>query len=117
MGCRCREIRAAIDRVPGGKFLTGLLPALPKGPTMKMLARVAGQSFNLANGAQYFADDDRVVEVETHDVAEMRRVGCVELVEAAVAAEPVAAAVPVAAAEPQPPAEADHEPEAEHGEL
>ena len=77
---------------------------------MKMLARVAGQSFNLANGAQYFADDDRVVEVETHDVAEMRRVGCVELVEAAVAAEPVAAA------EPQPPAEADHEPEAEHGE-
>ena len=112
MGCRCREIRAAIDRVPGGKFLTGLLPALPKGPTMKMLARVAGQSFNLANGAQYFADDDRVVEVETHDVAEMRRVGCVELVEAAVAAEPVAAA------EPQPPAEADHEPEAEaeHGE-
>jgi len=42
---------------------------------MKMLAPVPGQSFNLANGSQYTAGDDRAIEVETQDVAEMRRVG------------------------------------------
>lgn len=92
MGCPCREIRAALARVPGGKFLVGLLPALPpKGPAMKMLARVPGQSFNLANGAQYFADADRVLYVAVEDVAEMRRVGCVE---APAEQEPVKAEAP-----------------------
>jgi hypothetical protein len=80
MGCPCREIRAAIELLPGGRFLTGLLPALPptKGPSMKMLAPVAGQRFQLAHGPHYQADADRIVHVETADVAEMRRVGCTE---------------------------------------
>jgi hypothetical protein len=77
MGCPCRQIRAALSHLPGGKFLVGLLPALPpKGPQMKMLARVAGQSFNLAHGPHYRADDDRVVHVDASDVAEMHRLGC-----------------------------------------
>ena len=77
MGCPCRQIRAAISHLPGGKFLVGLLPALPpKGPSMKMLARVAGQSFQLAHGPHYRADDDRVIYVEPADVDEMRRLGC-----------------------------------------
>src|SRR5262245_23604620 len=76
MGCPCRQIRAAIERLPGGKFLTGLLPALPpKGPSMKMLARVPGQSFQLAHGPHYRADDDRVVHVDADDVAGMPRLG------------------------------------------
>ena len=80
MGCPCREIRAAIELLPGGRFLTGLLPALPptKGLAMKMLAPVAGQSFHLAHGPHYQADADRIVHVEAADVAEMRRVGCTE---------------------------------------
>jgi hypothetical protein len=80
MGCPCREIRAAIELLPGGRFLTGLLPALPptKGLAMKMLAPVAGQSFHLAHGPHYQADADRVLHVAAADVAEMRRVGCVE---------------------------------------
>lgn len=82
MGCPCRQIRAAIEHLPGGKFLTGLLPALPptdaKGSSMKMLARVPGQTFQLAHGPSYRAGDDRVIYVEPSDVAEMRRVGCVE---------------------------------------
>ena len=79
MGCPCRQIRAALSHLPGGKFLVGLLPALPpKGPSMKMLARVAGQSFQLAHGPLYRADDDRVIYVEPGDVAEMRRLGCTD---------------------------------------
>jgi hypothetical protein len=84
MGCPCRQIRAAIELLPGGRFFTGLLPALPptshlaKGPAMKMLARVPGQSFHLSNGAHYFADDARVVHVLAEDVAEMARLGCTE---------------------------------------
>src|SRR5215510_7679053 len=77
MGCPCRQIRAALSHLPGGKFLVGLLPALPpKGPSMKMLARVPGQSFQLARGPLYRADGDRVIYVEPADVAEMRRLGC-----------------------------------------
>jgi hypothetical protein len=45
---------------------------------MKMLAPVAGQSFHLAHGPHYQADADRVLYVAAADVAEMRRVGCVE---------------------------------------
>jgi hypothetical protein len=45
---------------------------------MKMLAPVAVQTFHLAHGPRYQADADRIVHVETADVAEMRRVGCVE---------------------------------------
>jgi hypothetical protein len=101
MGCPCRQIRAAIEHLPGGKFLTGLLPALPtdaKGPSMKMLARSPGQTFHLAHGAHYRADAERIVYVETADVAEMRRVGCIE----APADEPAAPApaAPETAAEP-----------------
>jgi hypothetical protein len=101
MGCPCRQIRAALSHLPGGKFLVGLLPALPpKGPQMKMLARVAGQSFNLAHGPHYRADDDRVIYVETGDVAEMRRLGCTD----APADEPTPAPVAQIEAEPEPPA-------------
>ena len=91
MGCPCRQIRAALSHLPGGKFLVGLLPALPKGPNMKMLAPVAGQSFHLVSGNSYFADDDRRVHVEPGDVAEMRRVGCVEATEGPPAGEPAPA--------------------------
>ena len=99
MGCPCRQIRAALSHLPGGKFLVGLLPALPpKGLSMKMLARVPGQSFQLAHGPHYRADDDRVIYVETADVAEMHRLGCTE----APADEPAPAAQ--IEAEPEPPA-------------
>ena len=99
MGCRCREIRAAIEHLTGGKYLTGLLPALPptKGPSMKMLAPVAGQTFHLSHGPHYQADGDRILYVEGADVAEMRRVGCVE----APADEPAAVQI---APEPETPA-------------
>jgi hypothetical protein len=93
MGCPCREIRAAVSRfVPGGKYLVGLLPALPsKGSVMKMLAPAAGQSFNLSTGGQYFSDPHRVIhDVQIQDVAEMRRVGCVEIGGSTIAPEPVA---------------------------
>jgi hypothetical protein len=79
MGCPCRQIRAAIEHVPGGKFLVGLLPALPptEGLAMKMLAPVAGQSFHLAHGPFYRAAAERVIVVAAEDVAEMSRLGCV----------------------------------------
>jgi len=73
---------------------------------MKMLARVPGQSFQLAHGPHYRADDDRVIYVETADVAEMRRLGCTD----APADEPAPVSLgvgldPIAPAEPEPPAE------------
>jgi len=56
------------------------------------------QSFNLANGAQYFADDDGVIEeVALADVGEMRRVGA-RLLPWPLTAAPVTP--PPAAAEP-----------------
>jgi hypothetical protein len=123
MGCPCREIRAAVSRfVPGGKYLVGLLPALQsKGPVMKMLAPAAGQSFNLSTGGQYFSDEHRVIhDVQIQDVAEMRRVGCVEIGGSTIAPEPVevprslAQAIAHAQAEADP---AEHEVEhAEHAE-
>lgn len=93
MGCPCRQIRAAFEHLPGGRFLVGLLPALPpKGPPMKLLARVPGQPFTLAHGPHYRAGDDRVVEVDPADVAEMRRLGCTDLPPAE--PEPVKAEAP-----------------------
>lgn len=105
MGCPCRQIRTAIEHLPGGKFLTGLLPALPpeKGPPMKMLARVPGQTFHLAHGPIYRADHDCVVDVMPGDVAEMRRVGCVEAPAASeIAPEPATPAPEPATPAPMP---------------
>jgi hypothetical protein len=85
MGCPCREVRNQIARLPGGKFLLGLLPDLPadKGPHMKMVAPVPGQSIQTSSGNHYRADEARVIhDVNPDDVSELRRVGCVDLAEA-----------------------------------
>jgi hypothetical protein len=85
MGCPCREIRNQIARLPGGRFLLGLLPDLPaqKGPHMKMVAPVPGQSIQTSTGRHYRADETRVIhDVNPEDISELRRVGCVDLAEA-----------------------------------
>ena len=142
MGCPCREIRRVIARwLPGGKQLVGLLPDLPpergsepipaKGSEpmgsepLKMLARVAGQSFHLVSGNSYYADENRVIrDIDIHDVAALRLVGCEVLPEEqtevdTAAAESVETHAVGQAFEDAPEAEleaAEHEVDAERGE-
>ena len=138
MGCPCREIRRVIARwLPGGRQLVGLLPDLPpeKGSEpipakgfepMRMLARVAGQSFHLVSGNSYYADENRVIrDIDIHDVAELRRVGCEVLpeeqteVDTATAESGSETHAVAQAFEDVPEAEleaAEHEAEAERGE-
>jgi hypothetical protein len=77
MGCKCQEIRNAITKLPGGKFLVGMLPALPgKGQTMKMLASAPGQRVQTTTGHHYSAGDDRIAhDIDPDDYAELARIG------------------------------------------
>ena len=77
MGCKCQEIRDAITKLPGGKFLVGMLPALTaKGQTMKMLANAPGQRVQTTTGHHYTAGEDRIAhDIDRADYPELARIG------------------------------------------